>query len=99
MLVCPHHVMFSAALRLCHAILPSEYEAVLAVDDIVNVAVVLKDTRTKERFLAAQEFSMSSPQITIQVHQHPVSCITRALCSLLVFSPSTFQSFTLISLA
>ncbi|KAM6930115.1 protein-glutamine gamma-glutamyltransferase 5-like [Lycodopsis pacificus] len=54
-------------LTLRHSIPPSEYESVLAGDDIVNVAVVINDVRTEERFLATQEFSMSSPQITIEI--------------------------------
>lgn len=58
---------------LQHTILPSQYESVLAGDDIVNVAVVIKDVRTKERVLAAQEFSISSPKITIEVQQCPYS--------------------------
>lgn len=67
--------MFSAVLKLYHAILPSEYKSALAGDDIVNVAVVIKDVRTKERVLAAQEFSLSSPQITIEVQRHPASLL------------------------
>ncbi|XP_070694981.1 protein-glutamine gamma-glutamyltransferase 2-like [Pempheris klunzingeri] len=54
-------------LRLHHTIAPSEYECVLAGDDIVNVAVVLKDMMTKERVLATQEFNISPPQLTIEV--------------------------------
>lgn len=63
--------MFSAVLKRYHTIPPSEYES--AGDDIVNVAVVIKDVRTEERVLAAQEFSLSSPQITIEVQRHPAS--------------------------
>ncbi|XP_028266555.1 protein-glutamine gamma-glutamyltransferase 5-like [Parambassis ranga] len=58
----PHEV-----LTLHHAIAYSEYESVLAGDDIMNVAVVIKDVRTTERFLAAQEFSISPPEITIEI--------------------------------
>ncbi|XP_068589270.1 protein-glutamine gamma-glutamyltransferase 5-like [Cebidichthys violaceus] len=54
-------------LRLHHTIPPSEYESVLAGDDIVNVAVVINDVRTEERFLATQEFNISLPQITIEI--------------------------------
>ncbi|XP_075951458.1 protein-glutamine gamma-glutamyltransferase 5-like [Anarhichas minor] len=54
-------------LTLQHTISPSEYESVLADDDIVNMAVVINDVRTEERFLATQEFSMSSSQITIEI--------------------------------
>ncbi|KAK9515699.1 hypothetical protein VZT92_026325 [Zoarces viviparus] len=54
-------------LTLHHTIPPSEYESDLAGDDIVNVAVVINDVNTEERFLATQEFSMSSPQITIEI--------------------------------
>nr|XP_046253906.1 protein-glutamine gamma-glutamyltransferase 2-like isoform X2 [Scatophagus argus] len=54
-------------LKLYHTISPSEYESVLACDDIVNMAVVIKDVRTKERVLAAQEFNLSTPQIIIEI--------------------------------
>ncbi|KAG8002897.1 Protein-glutamine gamma-glutamyltransferase 2 [Nibea albiflora] len=61
------HVNPGQALTLQHTILPSQYESVLAGDDIVNVAVVIKDASTKERVLAAQEFSISSPKISIEI--------------------------------
>ncbi|XP_074499061.1 protein-glutamine gamma-glutamyltransferase 5-like isoform X2 [Sebastes fasciatus] len=54
-------------LTLHHTILHSEYESVLASDAIVNVAVVIKDVMTKERFLDTQEINISSPQITIEI--------------------------------
>ncbi|XP_056279638.1 protein-glutamine gamma-glutamyltransferase 5-like [Pseudoliparis swirei] len=54
-------------LTLHQTIPPSAYESILAGDDIVNVAVVIKDERTRERVLAVQEFNMSSPQITIEI--------------------------------
>nr|XP_040048606.1 LOW QUALITY PROTEIN: protein-glutamine gamma-glutamyltransferase 5-like [Gasterosteus aculeatus aculeatus] len=54
-------------LTLHHSIPPAEYEAFLAGDDIVNVAVVIKDEKTKERVLAAQEFNISSPQISVEI--------------------------------
>ncbi|XP_010766080.1 protein-glutamine gamma-glutamyltransferase Z-like [Notothenia coriiceps] len=54
-------------LKLEHSILPSEYESVLADDDIMNVAVVIKDLLTKERFLATQEFNVTSPKITVEI--------------------------------
>ncbi|XP_061528444.1 protein-glutamine gamma-glutamyltransferase 5-like isoform X2 [Phycodurus eques] len=50
-----------------HSIAPSEYEAFLAGDDIVTVAVVIKDLKTKERVLATQDFNLSSPKISIEV--------------------------------
>lgn len=56
-----------AALKLRHSIPASAYESVLAGDDIVNVAAVIEDVATKERVLSSQEFSLSSPQITIEV--------------------------------
>uniref|UniRef100_A0A3Q2WRS7 Transglutaminase 2 n=1 Tax=Haplochromis burtoni TaxID=8153 RepID=A0A3Q2WRS7_HAPBU len=52
---------------LNHTISHFKYQSFLAGDDIVNLAVVLKDMRTKETFLAAEEFSISPPQITIQI--------------------------------
>ncbi|XP_062419229.1 protein-glutamine gamma-glutamyltransferase 5-like [Pungitius pungitius] len=54
-------------LTLHHIIPPAEYEAFLAGEDIVNVAVVIKDKRTEERVLAFQEFNISSPQISVEI--------------------------------
>lgn len=65
--------MLWAVLKLCHTIPYFEYESALAGDDIVNVAVVIKDVRTKERVLAAQEFNLRSPKISIKVELHPAS--------------------------
>lgn len=66
--------MFSAVLKLNHSISPSEYESRLGGEDIVSVAVVIKDTRTEESFLATQEFSLSSAEITVEVqwNLHPL---------------------------
>nr|XP_057940072.1 protein-glutamine gamma-glutamyltransferase 5-like [Doryrhamphus excisus] len=50
-----------------HSIPPSEYESFLSEDDIVKVSVVIKDTKTKARVLATQDFNVSSPKIHIQV--------------------------------
>ncbi|XP_077431054.1 protein-glutamine gamma-glutamyltransferase 5-like isoform X2 [Vanacampus margaritifer] len=50
-----------------HSIHPSKYEPFLAGDDILKVAVVIKDLKTEERVLAIQEFNISSPKINIQV--------------------------------
>ncbi|XP_053173330.1 protein-glutamine gamma-glutamyltransferase 5-like [Scomber japonicus] len=61
------HIQPYKVLTLHHVIPPSEYESVLAGDDIVNMAVVIKDIRTKERVLDTQEFNISSPQITIEI--------------------------------
>lgn len=65
--------MLCAVLKLCHTIPYLAYESVLTGDDIVNVAVVIKDVRTKERVLAAQEFNLRSPRISIKVELHPAS--------------------------
>ncbi|XP_059190223.1 protein-glutamine gamma-glutamyltransferase 5-like isoform X2 [Centropristis striata] len=61
------HMQPGEVLTLHHTISLSEYESALAGDDIVNVAVVIKDVRTKERFLAMQEFNIGSPQIDIEI--------------------------------
>ncbi|CAJ1055298.1 protein-glutamine gamma-glutamyltransferase 2-like [Xyrichtys novacula] len=61
------HIRAGEVLKLNHIISPSEYEAYLAGDDIVNVAVVIKDMRTNKRVLAAQEFSINSPQIKVEI--------------------------------
>ncbi|XP_061657142.1 protein-glutamine gamma-glutamyltransferase 5-like isoform X2 [Syngnathoides biaculeatus] len=50
-----------------HSIPPSEYEEFLTGDDIVKVAVVIKDLKTKERVLATQDFNLSLPKISIEV--------------------------------
>uniref|UniRef100_A0A667Y5W3 protein-glutamine gamma-glutamyltransferase n=1 Tax=Myripristis murdjan TaxID=586833 RepID=A0A667Y5W3_9TELE len=64
--LCPFHVS-PAVLTLHHAISASEYECVLAGEDIVNIGVVMKDVRTKERVLSTAEFNITAPQITIEV--------------------------------
>ncbi|XP_011619994.2 protein-glutamine gamma-glutamyltransferase 5-like isoform X2 [Takifugu rubripes] len=61
------HVQPGQVLQLHHTIPSAQYETVLAGEDIVNIAVVVQDTRTKERFLATQEFSLGAPQITIRI--------------------------------
>ncbi|XP_074538299.1 protein-glutamine gamma-glutamyltransferase 5-like [Halichoeres trimaculatus] len=61
------HIKAGEVLKLTHTIPTAEYEAYLAGDDIVNVAVVIKDIRTNRRVLAAQEFSISSPRITVEI--------------------------------
>ncbi|XP_060914093.1 protein-glutamine gamma-glutamyltransferase 5-like isoform X2 [Labrus mixtus] len=61
------HIKAGEVLKLKHTIPTSEYEAYLAGDDIVNVAVVIKDLKTNESILAAQEFNISSPQIAIEI--------------------------------
>ncbi|XP_035864082.1 protein-glutamine gamma-glutamyltransferase 5-like [Sander lucioperca] len=61
------HIQPDEVLLLHHTILPSEYESVLAANDIVNMAVVIKDVRTKERALAMQEFNLRSLDITIEI--------------------------------
>ncbi|XP_062248285.1 protein-glutamine gamma-glutamyltransferase 5-like [Platichthys flesus] len=61
------HILAHEALTLQHTIPASEYESVLAADGIVNIAVVIKDVRTKERVLDSQEFNISSPQISIEI--------------------------------
>ncbi|XP_067384438.1 protein-glutamine gamma-glutamyltransferase 5-like isoform X2 [Channa argus] len=61
------HIQSFEVLTLHHTIAPCEYESFLAGDDIVNLAVVIKDMWTEERVLATREFSMSSQQITIEI--------------------------------
>ncbi|KAI3357171.1 hypothetical protein L3Q82_015628 [Scortum barcoo] len=61
------HLSTVHVLKRHHTIPPSVYESALVGDDIVNLAVVIKDVRTKERVLATEEFSLSSPQITIEI--------------------------------
>uniref|UniRef100_A0A8C6UTV3 protein-glutamine gamma-glutamyltransferase n=1 Tax=Neogobius melanostomus TaxID=47308 RepID=A0A8C6UTV3_9GOBI len=59
-------VVFSV-LTLHHSIQASQYKFLLTQDDIVNVAVVIKDMRSKARVMAAQEFNICSHQISIEV--------------------------------
>ncbi|XP_040009880.1 protein-glutamine gamma-glutamyltransferase 2-like [Xiphias gladius] len=61
------HIQPHEVLTLQHTIPPSEYESILAGDDIVNLAVVIKDVKTKERVLDTQEFNIRTPQITIEI--------------------------------
>ncbi|KAM7410878.1 hypothetical protein PAMA_021037 [Pampus argenteus] len=61
------HIQPYGVLKIYYTISPSEYESVLAGDGIVNVAVVTKDVRTKERILDTKEFNISSPQITVEI--------------------------------
>ncbi|XP_029911867.1 protein-glutamine gamma-glutamyltransferase 5-like [Myripristis murdjan] len=61
------HIQAGQVLTLHHAISASEYECVLAGEDIVNIGVVMKDVRTKERVLSTAEFNITAPQITIEV--------------------------------
>ncbi|XP_068454210.1 protein-glutamine gamma-glutamyltransferase 2-like [Clinocottus analis] len=81
-------------LTLQEAIRPSEYESVLAGDDIVNVAVVIKDVETEETVLDAQEFSISSPQITIEVRQHPGCSIKREHTAQVSFTNTLAKALT-----
>ncbi|CAN9511871.1 unnamed protein product [Ophioblennius macclurei] len=46
-------------------ILPAQYEDVVG-DDLINLAVVLEDTSSQERVLAAEEFNIASPELIIQ---------------------------------
>lgn len=34
---------------------------------MINLAVVLEDTATQERFLSSEEFNIASPQLKIEV--------------------------------
>ncbi|KAM4562554.1 protein-glutamine gamma-glutamyltransferase 5-like [Odontesthes bonariensis] len=61
------HIQPYKVLTLHHTISYSKYESILAGDDIVNVAVVIKDMMTKERVLAAEEFSISAAHLTIEI--------------------------------
>ncbi|GAA6223531.1 protein-glutamine gamma-glutamyltransferase 2-like [Lates japonicus] len=61
------HIQPHEVLTLKHTIPPSDYESVVADDDIVNLAVVIKDVRTEERVLDTKDFNISSPRITIEI--------------------------------
>ncbi|XP_030222201.1 protein-glutamine gamma-glutamyltransferase 2 [Gadus morhua] len=61
------HLQAGEVVDLHHSILPSDYESLLTCTDIVNATVVVKDTSTKERVLATEEFSLPSPHISFQV--------------------------------
>uniref|UniRef100_A0A3B4ALZ0 protein-glutamine gamma-glutamyltransferase n=1 Tax=Periophthalmus magnuspinnatus TaxID=409849 RepID=A0A3B4ALZ0_9GOBI len=54
-------------MTLHHSIPASQYKSLMAHDNIVNAAVVIKDMKTKERVMAAQEFNISSHEINIEV--------------------------------
>ncbi|XP_047187050.1 protein-glutamine gamma-glutamyltransferase 2-like isoform X2 [Scophthalmus maximus] len=61
------HIQPHGALTLQHTLPSSEYESALAADNIVSLAVVIKDVQTQERVLETQEFNITSPQITIEI--------------------------------
>ncbi|XP_072237859.1 transglutaminase 5, like isoform X1 [Leuresthes tenuis] len=54
------------AIMLQKQILPTQYEDVVG-DDLINLTVVLEDMASHESVLAAEEFNIVSPQLTIQV--------------------------------
>ncbi|KAJ0064687.1 hypothetical protein NL108_011774, partial [Boleophthalmus pectinirostris] len=74
---CPHESIWKdhrqleiqpgQVLTLHHSIPASLSTSLMAHDDIVNAAVVIKDMNTKERVLAAQEFNICSHDISIEV--------------------------------
>ncbi|XP_074497796.1 transglutaminase 5, like [Sebastes fasciatus] len=47
-------------------ILPAQYEDVVG-DDLINLAVVLEDVASHERFLASEELNIASPQLNIEI--------------------------------
>ncbi|XP_036389387.1 protein-glutamine gamma-glutamyltransferase 5-like [Megalops cyprinoides] len=49
-----------------HRIPHSQYEGALMADNLVNLAVVIEDERTRERGLASEELNITTPQISIQ---------------------------------
>ncbi|KAM9751949.1 protein-glutamine gamma-glutamyltransferase 5-like [Menidia menidia] len=61
------HIRPFEVLTLRHVIPYLAYESFLAGDDIINLAVVIKDVKTKERVLAAEEFPISAPCITTEI--------------------------------
>ncbi|XP_029579021.1 protein-glutamine gamma-glutamyltransferase 5 [Salmo trutta] len=61
------HIAPCAVLSVHHQIPYSEYENMLVGEGLLNVAVVIKDERTKERVLASEEFNITAPQISIEV--------------------------------
>lgn len=56
----------SAAKVVKQHILPTQYEDVVG-DNVINLAVVLEDTASQERFLSSEEFNIASPQLNIEV--------------------------------
>lgn len=56
----------SPAKAVHQQILPDQYEDVVG-DDLINLAVVLEDMNSQDRFLASEEFNIASPQLTIEV--------------------------------
>ncbi|MED6245183.1 hypothetical protein ATANTOWER_032679, partial [Ataeniobius toweri] len=61
------HIQANKDLTLHHNIPYSDYESILAVDSVVNAAVVMQDSMTNESILSAQEFCMSCLPITLEI--------------------------------
>lgn len=59
-------VAFYAAKVVKQHIVPTQYEDVVG-DNMINLAVVLEDTTTQERFLGSEEFNIATPQLRIEV--------------------------------
>uniref|UniRef100_A0A3B5BKZ5 protein-glutamine gamma-glutamyltransferase n=1 Tax=Stegastes partitus TaxID=144197 RepID=A0A3B5BKZ5_9TELE len=45
---------------------PAQYEDVVG-DDMINLAVVMEDMKSDERFLASEEFNIASPELIIEI--------------------------------
>lgn len=75
-------------------ILLAQYEDVVG-DNVINLAVVLEDTATQERFLSSEEFSIASPQLAIEVPNRSKLrfASTSARCIRLRFTGAVFCPF------
>ncbi|KAM6979579.1 transglutaminase 5, like [Aplochiton taeniatus] len=58
---------------LQHLIPPGQYEMVVG-DDLINLAVVLKDSSNQESVLACEEFNIASPQLSIKLSDKSIVC-------------------------
>uniref|UniRef100_A0A673BMF9 protein-glutamine gamma-glutamyltransferase n=1 Tax=Sphaeramia orbicularis TaxID=375764 RepID=A0A673BMF9_9TELE len=80
------HIQPGEVLTHHHTISASKYKSLLANDDIVNVAVVIKDMRTQERFLAAQEIRISPPEIRIEIEGGDIIQMSKEYTALVSFT-------------
>ncbi|XP_036386161.1 transglutaminase 5, like [Megalops cyprinoides] len=68
-----------------HQIPHSVYERMLMGDNLVNLAVVMKDEATQERVLASEEFNITEPEISIQIANEDDIVVNKEHSALVVF--------------
>ncbi|XP_029358347.1 transglutaminase 5, like [Echeneis naucrates] len=64
---------------------PDEYESVVG-DNLINLAVVLEDMATHERYLASDEFNITSPKLHIQVERETSIVLHKEQAAVVAFT-------------